>query len=134
MTEQEKRMEAAGWRKCYWLGIGNLQTEYDYEPSEELVADMEEFGDYPFQLDEEAITFLVTESSDWKEECCKFINNPELFCESWLESLMRFGPIEPDFLKRAIPAMAEGFRQCVESEKRREKIYEEAQQLYEERN
>lgn len=131
MTEQEKRMEAAGWKKCYWLGIGNLQTEYDYEPSEELVA---ECGDDVFQLDEEAITYLVTESSDWQEECRRFNNDPELFCESWLESVMRFGPIEPDFLKRAIPAMAEGFRQCIESEKRRWKIYEEAQQLYEERN
>ena len=93
-------------KKCYWLGWGNLQTEYDYEPSEELVEDV---GDDIIQLDESQIEFFVTESSEWEEELEKFVRNPEIFCESWLEALMRITPIEPDFLERAIPAMAKGF-------------------------
>lgn len=93
-------------KKCYWLGHGNLQHEYGYEPSSKLE---EEVGDDIFQLDESAVEFLATESSDWERELGCFLRNPKGFCESWLEVLMRITPIESDFLERAVPAMAKGF-------------------------
>lgn len=115
MTEQEKRMEAAGWKKCYWLGIGNLQTEYDYEPSEELVAEMEEDGDYPFQLDEDTIRFFIADGNHPEERFQYFINDPDNFAFEWLEVTMRMTPLENDFIQRAAKAMAKGFIQYLNS-------------------
>ena len=112
MTEQEKRMEAAGWKKCYWLGYGNLQTEYDYEPSEELVA---ECGDYPFQLDEEAIEWFIEDGNHPEERFQYFINDPDNFAFEWLEATMRMTPLENDFIQRAAKAMAKGFIEYLKS-------------------
>lgn len=106
MTEQEKRMEAAGWKKCYWLGIGNLQTEYDYEPSEELVA---ECDDDVFKLDEEAIEWFIEDGNHPEERFQYFINDPDNFAFEWLEATMRMTPLENDFIQRAAKAMAKGF-------------------------
>jgi len=99
-------------KKCYWLGFGNLQHEYGYEPSDELEEDV---GDDIIKLDEDEIEFFVTESADWEMELDGFLYNPEGFCESWLESIMRITPIEPDFLRRAVPAMAKGFLYLLQS-------------------
>lgn len=115
MTEQEKRMEAAGWKKCYWLGIGNLQTEYDYEPSEELVADREESGDYLFQLNEEAITWFIEDGEHPEERFQYFINDPDNFAFEWLEVTMRMTPLENDFIQRAAKAIAKGFIEYLNS-------------------
>lgn len=93
-------------KKSYWLGYGNLQTEYGYEPSQELVDDV---GDSILEINEDEVEFLVTESADWEGELDGFLEEPEDWCESWLESIMRITPIEPDFLERAVPAMAKGF-------------------------
>lgn len=112
MTEQEKRMEAAGWRKCYWLGYGNLQTEYDYEPSEELVAEMEEDG---VKLDEEAISFFIEEGRHEIEHIKYFIENPDEFTFSWLEVTMRMTPLENDFIQRAAKAIKKGFIEYLNS-------------------
>lgn len=109
MTENEKRMEAAGWKKCYWLGIGNLQTEYDYEPSEELVADMEECGEQPFQLNEEAIEFFILDEVHDYDEIEYFVKNAETYAWNWLMATMRMEPLDNDFIQRAAKAMAKGF-------------------------
>ena len=108
MTEQEKRMEAAGWNKCYWLGYGNLQTEYDYEPSEELVA---ECGDDVLKLDEEEIEYFVSEEAlnpDWNDCIDTFIKDPDRYVWNWLTNLMRMEPLENEFLERAKKSIGKG--------------------------
>lgn len=112
MTEHEKRMEAAGWKKCYWLGYGNLQTEYDYEPSEELVA---ECGDDVFQLDEEAIRWFIEDGRHDNGYIEYFIANPDDFAFTWLEVTMRMTPLENDFIQRAAKAIAKGFIEYLNS-------------------
>ena len=106
MTEDEKQIEAAGWKKCYWLGYGNLQTEYDYEPSEELVA---ECGNDVFRLDEEAIRQFVEDGRYEIDYIKSFVWNPDEFAFRWLEITMRMTPLENDFIQRAAKAIAKGF-------------------------
>lgn len=115
MTDEDKRMEAAGWKKCYWLGIGNLQTEYGYEPSEELVADMEESGEQPFQLHEDTITFFIYEGDHNYDEIKYFIENPDRYAWNWLMATMRMEPLENDFIQRAAKAIAKGFVEYLNS-------------------
>ena len=99
-------------KKSYWLGHSNLQTEYGYEPSQELLDDV---GDDILEINEDEVEFFVTESSDWETELEGFLEEPEDWCESWLESIMRITPIESDFLHRAVPAMAKGFLYLLQS-------------------
>ena len=91
-------------KKCYWMGYGNLQLEYGYEPSQEL---LEEVGDDVFQLDEEAIELLVheTDGEEFRHMAEGFFANRLGYTESWLVSLTRMDGLETEFIERAANAM-----------------------------